>query len=373
MAGSKDYYEILGVPRNASKEEIKKAYKKLAMQYHPDRNPGNKEAEEKFKEITQAYEVLSNDEKRQIYDRYGVEGLNSAGFNPFSQGGFASADFEDIFSDISDIFDTFFGRTTSRRGSRKRTVKGDDIIYKYEIDLEDVVNGKEVEIEIYKNDECPDCHGTGVQSGYSLSTCPQCNGSGEFITRQGFFSISTTCPRCKGTGKINQHPCSRCHGNGVLKKPKKVKVKIPAGIDNETKLKISGEGEYPIGGGQPGDLYIIIYVRKNKKFTRKGPNLYCKLPISFTQAVFGDEILLETLDKKHIKIKIPPFTSDGTVLRIRNEGIYDIHEERKGDLYVKITIKVPQNLTSEERRILEMYRNLEKKYEYYIPEAYDEG
>ncbi|MCX8058067.1 MAG: molecular chaperone DnaJ [Spirochaetes bacterium] len=371
MAGSKDYYEILGVPRNATKEEIKKAYKKLAMQYHPDRNPGNKEAEEKFKEITQAYEVLSNDEKRQIYDRYGVEGLSSAGFNPFSQGGFSSDAFEDIFSDFSDIFDSFFGGSSSR-GRRKRQVKGEDIFYKYEIDLEDVVNGKDVEIEIYKNDVCPECNGSGVERGYSMSTCPQCNGSGEFITRQGFFSISTTCARCKGTGKINTHPCQRCRGNGVIKKPKKVKVKIPAGIDNETKLKISGEGEYPVGGGIPGDLYIVIFIRKNKRFTRKGADLICKLFISYTQAIFGDEIMLETIDKKHIRLKIPPFTTDGTTLRVKGEGIYDIHEGRRGDLFVKVMIKVPKALSSEERRILEMYKSIEKKQEYYIPEAYED-
>lgn len=373
MAAKKDYYEILGVSRTASKEEIKKAYKKLAMKYHPDRNPGNKEAEEKFKEITEAYEVLANDEKRAMYDRYGHVDFNGAGYDPFSGGGRGFSDFDDLFGDFSDIFSSFFGGgfSSSRRGGTRthRRQKGADLYYELSIDLEDAAKGKEVEIQLYKDVKCPQCGGTGVQKGFTLETCPTCHGTGQYTTRQGFFTVSTTCPTCHGSGTINRHPCTKCKGKGTIKQNKKVKVKIPKGVDTNTKLKISGEGEEAINGGINGDLYIIINIKPNKKFKREGADLYSIVPISFYQAIFGDTIYIETIEGKEVKVRIPPHTKNGTMLRIKGEGIYDIHKMRKGDLYLKVEIDVPAHLSYQEKDLLKKLYELSSPPKKVSPKA----
>ncbi len=365
----KDYYELLGVSKSATKEEIKKAYKKLAIKYHPDKNPGDKEAEDKFKEVSEAYQVLTDDEKRQMYDRYGHDAFangTGGGGNPFGAG--FGGGFEDIFDDI---FSSFFGGGGggfSRKSGRRRR-KGNDLAYEFNISLEEAAKGKESEISLYKNELCETCKGSGSEPGHGKQTCPQCRGTGQVQSRQGFFSVSTTCNKCGGTGEINTHPCKSCSGKGVVKQKKKVKVKIPQGVDSGTKLKISGEGEYPEGGGVPGDLFIIIRVKSNKRFIRKGPDLVCRVPITYSQAIFGDNIYIETLLKKEVKLKIPPHTANETKFRIRGEGIYDIHTGRKGDLYLKVYIDVPKKLSKEEKELAKKLFEVQKKSQIVIPEA----
>ncbi len=362
MAAKKDYYEILGVSRNATKEEIKSAFRKLAMKYHPDRTKGDKEAEEKFKEIAEAYEVLSDDEKRKMYDTYGHSGIDSSGFDPFSH--FTNMD--DIFSEFSDIFSSFFGSGFSSRGktssSRTRSGRrGEDIAIELAISLKEAAFGTEKTVEVSKHSQCPKCGGSGVEPGYSKETCSVCNGTGQQVSRQGFFTIATTCPKCQGSGTVNPHPCHTCGGKGLIRDKKSVKVKIPKGVDNNTKLKIAGEGEAGIGGGPSGDLYIIIKIIPDPLFKRDGANLYTKAYIPYPVAVLGDEIIIPTIYGKDVVLKIPPNTKSGTTFRIKNEGIYDISEGIIGDLYVQIEINIPEKLSAIEKDLIKQLKQYTNK------------
>jgi len=348
----KDYYKTLGVSRNASEDEIKKSYRKIAMQYHPDRNPGNKEAEEKFKIASEAYEVLREPEKREIYDRYGIEGLKGTGFTGFRG-------FEDIFSTFGDIFEDFFGfGTTHRRRTKARP--GADLRYDLKISFYEAAFGKETEIEIPKNVLCEVCKGTGAKPGTYPNPCPSCKGTGQVTRSQGFFTISTTCGQCRGEGNIISHPCKDCRGHGRVRKNKKIHTNIPPGVDNGSKLRIRGEGEEGEKGGPPGDLFVFIYVEPHEFFTREGDDIICQIPISFTQAALGAEIEIPTLNgKKNINIKKGIET--GEIIRIKGEGFPRLRGYGFGDQIIQVIVKTPKNLSKRQEEILREFEELNKE------------
>ena len=352
----RDYYEVLGVPRNAGEDEIKKAYRKLAMKYHPDRNQGDKaaEAEAKFKEVKEAYEMLSDSQKRAAYDQYGHAGVDpnmgAGGFGGGFGGGFES--FSDIFGDI-------FGQARGGRGGRQ-VHRGSDLSYSMDISLEEAANGKDAQIRIPSWDDCDTCHGTGAKPGTSSKTCTTCGGSGVVQMRQGFFSVQQTCPHCHGSGKIIPEPCTSCHGQGKIKKQKTLEVKIPAGIDDGMRIRSAGNGEPSPNGGPPGDLYIEIRIRKHEVFERDGDDLHCVVPISFTKAALGGEIEVPTLTGKAV-IDIPEGTQHGKQFRLRGRGIKGVRSSANGDLYCHITVETPVKLTEHQRKLLkQLDESLEK-------------
>ena len=355
LMGNKDYYEILGVDRKASLEEIKKAYRNLAKKYHPDLNPNNrKEAEEKFKEITEAYEVLSDPQKRAQYDRFGKVG--NIPNTDFGEGDFGRV--EDLFGDFGDIFDTFFGgtKTTSRASARPRN--GEDLVYEINVSFEEAVFGANKIVEIIHKEVCPDCNGTGGKNGKGFKTCPRCNGTG-MITEEkrtffGYFRNTAVCPLCGGTGKIIEEPCPTCRGTGILNMKKKIKIRIPAGIEDGTRLRIPGEGNVGKNGGRNGDLYIIVHVKEHPYFKRQGNNIYLRKDIDFVQAVLGADIPVETLYGT-VKLKVPPGTQSSETFRLKNKGIKNERTGRVGDQYVKLDIRIPTKLTPTERELLERY------------------
>ena len=341
----RDYYEVLGVNRDSSDEEIKKSYRKLAMKYHPDRNPDSKEAEEKFKEAKEAYEILSDADKRRAYDAYGHAGVNpqmggmgegAAGF-----GGFAEA-FGDIFSDI-------FGGGQGR--GRSSVYRGADLRYNLEISLEQAARGTETKIRIPTMEVCETCHGTGAKPGTSPKTCDTCHGSGTVRLSQGFFSIQQTCPTCHGNGKVVSDPCATCRGAGRVKRHKTLAVKIPAGVDEGDRIRLAGEGEAGVNGGPSGDLYVVIHLRAHQVFQRDGDDLHCQMPISFTQAALGGEIEIPTLDGS-AKIKVPAETQSGQVFRLRGKGIKGVRSTYPGDLLCEVVIETPVRLTERQKELL---------------------
>ncbi len=348
----RDYYEVLGVDSRASEDKIKKAYRKLALKYHPDRNPGDKEAEEKFKEAAEAYEVLRDSEKRNIYDQFGHEGLQGTGFTGF--GGF-----DDIFSAFGDIFENFFGFGTRRRGHRTAARAGADLLYDMSIDFTDAVFGTEKEIDIPTSHACEACDSTGREPGTEQETCPMCHGQGQILQSQGFFRISTTCHRCGGEGRIITNPCQSCNGTGRQKVTKKVVVKVPAGVDTGTRLRIPNQGEGGYRGGPPGDLYVRLHVDLHEFFERDGKDLYCQIPISMVQATIGDTIEMETLDGTRT-LKIPPGTQSGEIIRLRGEGVPNLRGLGRGDMLIDIQVKTPVNLTKRQEELLREFAEIEK-------------
>lgn len=343
----RDYYEVLGVPRNASEEQIKKAYRKLALEYHPDRNPGNKDAEEKFKEAAEAYEVLRDPEKRSLYDRFGHEGLRSSGFQGFTN-------FDEIFSSFSSIFEEFFdfgARRGSRRGRRGGPQRGDDLRYDLTISLQDAALGKTRELELQKEETCEACKGTGHPEDSPPERCSQCGGSGQIRHTQGFFTIATTCNYCQGQGVRYKELCKSCRGRGRVVRTKTVTLKIPPGVDSGAKLRLTGEGGPGIAGGPPGDLYVVLHVEPHEFFERDGDDLHCQIPISFTQAALGAEIEVPSLQGTE-KLAIPRGTQTGDVLRIRKKGMPSLRTGRMGDLLVHVFVKTPVNLSPEEESLL---------------------
>lgn len=353
----RDYYEVLGLQKGASKDDIKKAYRKLAIQYHPDKNPGNKEAEEKFKEATEAYEVLSDDQKRAAYDQFGFAGVEGMGGG---QQDFSSAfrDFEDIFGDFSGIFDTFFGgggRRSSQSSSGIR--QGANLRYDLEISFKDAVFGTKAEVVYTRNEVCSTCHGSGASGGSGRKVCTTCGGTGQIRRSQGFFSIASPCPTCGGEGYVIEHPCRECGGTGVQKKKQKIMVTIPPGIEDGKRIVIPNQGDAGPNGGPYGDLYVFIRVRPHEYFERDGLDLYCAVPISITQAALGSELYVTTLDNRKIKVKIPAGIQNGKMLRIREEGIPS--GGRKGDLYIKLMIQIPAKLSKRGRELLEELAKVE--------------
>ena len=350
----RDYYEVLGVQKNASKDDIKKAYRKLAIQYHPDKNPGNKEAEEKFKEATEAYEVLADDQKKAAYDQFGfagVDGMNSGGHDWSAFRGF-----EDIFGggDFGSIFDTIFGGGFSGFGGRRSAGgvrQGANLRYDIEIPFKDAVFGTKVEIQFSHNEACPACKGSGAANGAGKKTCPTCQGSGQVRHSQGFFSVASTCHSCGGEGYIIEQPCRECGGSGTQKKRQKIMVTIPAGVENGKRVVIPRQGDAGPNGGPAGDLYVIIRIKPHEYFERQEMDLYCAVPISLTQAALGADIHVGTLDNKTIKVKVPAGIQSGKMLRIRDEGVPA--SGRRGNLYIKLIVKIPEKLSRRGRELLE--------------------
>lgn len=363
MSEKRDYYEVLGVSKDADAKEIKKAYRKLAMKYHPDKNPGNKEAEEKFKEINEAYEVLSDEEKRSTYDRFGHDGLNNQGgfgggqgFGGFGGGG-GFGGFEDIFGDIfgSSGFGGGFGGGGSRRRGPRR---GADIKQSVTITFEEAAFGKKLKVKLNRNEECEECHGSGAKPGTSKKTCPTCHGTGtvQSVQRTPFGNIASqrTCSTCNGEGEINENPCTKCHGTGSIRKTKTIEVDIPAGIDDGQMIKLSGQGEIGEKGGPRGDLYIIVNVKKHSIFTREGYDVYIEMPITFVQAALGDKLEVPTLDGK-VSYNLPEGTQTGTVFRLREKGIPKLRSNSRGDQYVKVIIDTPKKLNDEQKELLRKF------------------
>ncbi|OHD72342.1 MAG: molecular chaperone DnaJ [Spirochaetes bacterium RBG_16_67_19] len=348
----RDYYEVLGVARGASKEEIKKAYRRLAVQNHPDRNPGDKEAEERFKEATEAYEVLADDQKRQAYNQFGFAGLDGAGGHDFSS---VFRDFEDIFGgfDFSNIFDSFFGGR-SRRSSRGGSRRGADLRYDLSIGFLEAAFGKKEEIAFTRHETCEACKGTGADKGSGKSVCPRCRGSGQVRRSSGFFSIATTCDHCGGAGEVIERPCTACGGRGVVQKARKLKITIPPGIENGKRISIPGQGDGGADGAPAGDLYVYVSVQPHEFFERNGNDVYCAIPISVSQAALGAELSVWTLEDSHqARLRIPPGTQHGKVFRLKGEGIPLLQApQQRGDLYVKVLIQVPTRLSPRAKSLL---------------------
>jgi molecular chaperone DnaJ len=346
----RDYYEVLGLNRDAPEEEIKKAYRKLAMKWHPDRNPDNPKAEEHFKEAKEAYEILTDGSKRAAYDQFGHAGVDqaAAGAGAGFSGNFADA-FGDIFSDI------FGGGRT-----RSSVYRGADLRYNLEISLEDAARGAETRIRIPAMEECATCHGSGAKTGTSPSTCPTCHGHGQVRMQQGFFSIQQTCPRCHGSGKIVASPCAACGGAGRLKQHKTLSVKIPAGVDEGDRIRLSGEGEAGMNGGPPGDLYVVIHLKPHPVFNRDHNDLHCEMPISFTTAALGGDIEIPTLDG-YAKVKVPTGTQTGQMFRLRGKGIKGVRSSSHGDLICHVAVETPVNLTARQKELLTELDSINEK------------
>ena len=343
----RDFYEILGVAKNASDDEIKKAYRKLAMKYHPDRNPDSKGAEEKFKEAKEAYEMLSDAQKREAYDRFGHAGVDpnmgGGGAGGFGAGGFSDA-FGDIFGDI-------FGGGARQRGG-PQVYRGADLRYDLEITFEESARGAETSIQIPRQENCGTCSGSGCAAGSSPTTCPQCQGQGQVRFQQGFFTVARTCPQCRGTGRFITKPCGTCRGTGRETKERKITVKIPAGINTGQQLRLQGEGEAGSAGGPPGHLYVVVHVQEHEFFKRDGMNLYCEIPVNFPTLALGGEITVPTLDGNET-VKVAEGTSTGTTLRLRGKGMPDVAGRGRGDLFATVQVRTPKKLTREQRYLLE--------------------
>jgi len=348
LNGKRDYYEILGVLKTASDQEIKSSYRKLALQYHPDRNPGNKEAEEKFKEAAEAYSVLSDSQKRANYDRFGHAGVSGAGAQGF--GGFdpsVFADFSDILGDLFGFGDFFGG---GRRGTRVQ--RGADLRYDLEMTFEEAAFGTTSKIKVPHHEICGECGGNGAQKGSGPTVCHTCNGYGQVRLQQGFFSITRTCVQCRGTGQIIKNRCAACHGDGRVVREKTLELKIPAGVDNGSKLRVTGEGDAGPAGGPSGDLYVVLNVQDHEFFERREHDLYCHIPLTFPQAALGAHIMIPTLEREDEKLSIPAGTQTGSTFRIKGRGISKRGGAARGDLYVTVDVLVPSKLSREQRDLL---------------------
>jgi len=353
MATNRDYYEILGLSRDASNDEIKKAFKKLAMKFHPDRNPDNPKAEEQFKEAKEAYEVLSDPQKKSAYDQFG-----HAGVNQNMGGGAGFGDFSDFGDAFGDIFGDIFGG--GRANNKSNVYRGADLRYNMAVTLEQAYKGTETKIKIPVMVGCKSCSGSGAKKGTEPSTCGTCQGHGQVRMQQGFFSVQQTCPNCHGSGKVIKDPCGDCSGSGRIKESKTLSVKIPAGVDEGDRIRLSGEGEAGLNGGPSGDLYVVVSLKPHELFERDGGNLHCEMPVSITTAALGGEISVPTLDGT-AKIKIPAGTQTGAVFRLRGKGIKPIRESQNGDLHCHVVVETPVNLSENQKKLFEEIETLNQK------------
>ncbi|MDR0424489.1 MAG: molecular chaperone DnaJ [Clostridiales Family XIII bacterium] len=360
MAEKRDYYDILGLNKGAAETDIKKAFRKMAMQYHPDKNPGDKKAEEKFKEINEAYGILSDPQKKERYDKFGHAGVDpNAGFGDGGFGGFGGSGFEDIFGDL---FGGMFGGGTTRRKGGPR--KGQDIQKNLRISFEEAAFGAKKQIKLIKYVNCDACGGSGAAQGTSKARCPDCGGTGEVRMHQrtpfGQFTNVSACPRCGGSGEVIETPCARCGGSGKIRKEVTISVEIPAGVDNDSVISLKGQGEPGSGGGPNGDLYVVISVTPHGLFARRGSDLVLEIPITYTQAALGDTITVPTLTEK-VSYKVPPGTQPDTVFRLKGKGVKSLRSNKNGDLFVKVVLEVPTRLGAEERKLLKKLDELGKK------------
>ena len=345
----RDYYEILGIGRDADDQQIKSAYRKLALQHHPDRNPDNPDSEEKFKEAAEAYSVLTDGQKRAAYDRFGHAGVQGAAAQGFDSSAFA---------DFGDILGDFFGLGDMLNGGRRRSraQRGEDVRYDLEIGFEEGVFGMTAEIQVPRMEPCDRCNSTGAEPGSGASTCPTCNGRGQILYQQSFLSVRRTCHTCGGRGQIVRNPCRQCHGQGYRQVVRKLKVNIPAGVDDGNRLRLAQEGQPGANGGPPGDLYVVLKVREHAFFERHENDLHCTIPINLGQAALGAEIDVPTLEEPH-RLKIPEGTQNGAQFRLRHKGVPSVNGAGRGDLYVHVSVKVPSRLTREQRRLFEQLRD----------------
>ncbi len=365
MAGKQDYYEILGVSRTASPEEIKKAFKKMAMKYHPDRNPGDKEAEEKFKRVNEANEVLSDPEKRQIYDQYGEDGLKG-GFGGAGADGvdlsemFKNAGFGGggAFDNLGDMFDNIFGG--GRRRGRNMPQQGTDLVSKIVVTFKESYTGVSKEVSFNRSSACHFCNGTGAEAGSSRKACPTCKGSGQLRSGNGFFSISQPCPTCHGEGTIIEKPCTHCHGTGFLKESKKLEVKVPAGIADGMQIRVAGEGNAGLNGGPRGDFYVEVRVKNDDLFVREGNDILVEIPITYSQAALGDKIEVPTMDGP-VEMTLPAGTQPNTKMRLKDKGFPDVHGRGRGVLYVIFKLEVPRNLSDAHKEAIMKLKEFEKE------------
>lgn len=354
----RDYYEVLAVSRTATDQEIKSAYRRLAVKYHPDKNPDDATAEERFKEAAEAYSVLSDPEQRRRYDRFGHAGVSSSAAGAGAWGAPGFGGIEDILGDLFGFGDVFGGgRGGARRSSAQR---GADLRYDLEITLEEAANGMTAQLRIPRLESCETCKGSGAAEGSHPESCSTCAGSGQVRYQQGFFSVARTCHVCRGTGKVIKNPCSDCRGTGRVEREKQLEVKVPAGVETGSRLRVSGEGQAGTQGGTSGDLYVVIHVAEHELFERQGNNLYEAIPITFTQAALGAEIVVKTLDGEE-KLKVPMGTQTGSVFRLRGKGMPSLGGRGRGDLFISVTVITPTTLTREQRRLLEQLAEVESK------------
>ena len=357
MAAQRDYYEVLGVSKNASDADIKKAFRRLAMKYHPDRNPDNKQAEEKFKEAKEANDILSDKQKRAAYDQFGHAGVGAAAGGSDTQG-------------FGDIFDSVFGDIFGAQGrGGQRRQSGANLRYDLELDLEQAIAGSTIKIRVPRLVICSECSGSGARKGSSPIPCPTCNGAGQVRMQQGFFSVQQTCPKCRGQGKIISDPCRACQGQGRIRDSKTISVKIPPGVDSGDRIRLSGEGEAGAHGAPAGDLYVNVIVRDHDIFTRDGSDLYCEVPVSFTAAALGREVEIPTLDGK-VKLRIPPETQSGRLFRLRGKGVRSVRSAARGDLLCRVALETPVNLSKKQKELLEQFEDsMEEDDRHFLPLA----
>ena len=347
MAAKRDYYDVLGVSKNASDADIKKAFRRLAMKYHPDRNPDNKEAEEKFKEAKEANDILSNQQKRAAYDQFGHAGVSTSAGGPDAQG----------FSGFGDIFDSVFGDIFGAQGrGGQRAQSGANLRYDLELNLEEAIAGSTIKIRVPRLVACNKCSGSGAKPGSSPVQCPTCNGVGQVRMQQGFFSVQQTCPKCRGRGNVIDDPCRACHGQGRVRDSKTISVKVPPGVDTGDRIRLTGEGEAGELGAPSGDLYVHVIVRDHEIFTREGSDLFCEVPISFTAAALGRDIEIPTLEGK-VKLRIPSETQSGKLFRLRGKGVRSVRSSARGDLLCRVVVETPVNLSRKQRDILESFED----------------
>lgn len=352
-----DFYGVLGVSRTASNDEIKKAYKKLALKYHPDRNKGDKQAEEKFKQINEAYEALIDPEKRQMYDQFGEDGLKG---NPFTGQNAGFRDFSDMFDNFGDMFGDIFGGRGSRRG-RKMPRQGSDMLIHLTVTFDEAFNGVKKDIRFSRSSTCSACAGTGAESGSSKKTCPTCNGSGQVKVSHGIFALAQTCPTCHGEGEIIEKPCHQCNGTGFTREDKTVVLNVPAGISNGMKIRVAGEGNSGVNGGPRGDIYVEVRVKPHSLFERDGDDLYLEVPITYSQAVLGDSIEIPTMTGT-VQMKIPAGTQPGTKMRLKDKGFPSLQRHLRGSLYVILRLEVPKNISEKHRLHIEELKSFEEDH-----------